>query len=128
LDESDLSQQLLVSNRTYGYDPLMEYADLYFPVKDGLNIRVVRFFSLPGLDSPPAPFNYTIKTLTPFLVNALLTLVRRLQAYKTLLCLTNLYCTPVPPMLKYVDHVAAGTAAASRFGLCNPIEPALDRG
>jgi hypothetical protein len=28
-------------------------------------------------------------------------------------------------MLKYVDHVAAGTAAASRYELCKPIEPAL---
>lgn len=55
-----LSNQLLVSNRTYGYDPLLEYADLYFPVKDGLNIRVGRFLSLPGLDSPLAPLNYTM--------------------------------------------------------------------
>lgn len=55
-----LSNQLLVSNRTYGYDPLMEYADLYFPVKDGLNIRIGRFLSLPGLDSPLAPSNYTM--------------------------------------------------------------------
>jgi hypothetical protein len=55
-----LSGQLLVDGRTYGYDPLMEYADLYFPVKDGLNIRVGRFLSLPGLDSPLAPNNYTM--------------------------------------------------------------------
>ena len=55
-----LSNQLLVTNRTYGYDPLTEYADLYFPLKDGLNIRVGRFLSLPGLDSPLAPLNYTM--------------------------------------------------------------------
>lgn len=55
-----LSGQLLSDGRTYGYDPLMEYADLYFPVKDGLNIRVGRFLSLPGLDSPLAPNNYTM--------------------------------------------------------------------
>jgi Putative beta-barrel porin-2, OmpL-like. bbp2 len=54
------SRQLLVSNQNYGYDPLMEYADLYFPVKEGLNIRVGRFLSLPGLDSPLAPLNYTM--------------------------------------------------------------------
>jgi hypothetical protein len=55
-----LSQQLLVSNRTYGYDPLMEYVDLYFPIKSGLNVRVGRILSLPGLDSPLAPSNYTM--------------------------------------------------------------------
>ncbi|AFL86354.1 Protein of unknown function (DUF1597) [Terriglobus roseus DSM 18391] len=55
-----LSGQLLVSNRTYGYDPLTEYVDLYFPVKDGLNIRVGRFLELPGLDTPLAPANYTM--------------------------------------------------------------------
>ncbi|SEB89213.1 outer membrane beta-barrel protein [Terriglobus roseus] len=55
-----VSGQLLVSNRTYGYDPLTEYVDLYFPVKDGLNLRVGRFLELPGLDSPLAPANYTM--------------------------------------------------------------------
>jgi len=31
------SQQLLKFNRQYGFDPVLEYVDLYFPVKDGLN-------------------------------------------------------------------------------------------
>lgn len=51
-------------------------------------------------------------------------LKRRLRVYKTLLCLTNLYRTRVPPMLKYLDHVAAGIAA-SRYEVCKSIEPAL---
>ena len=41
------SQQLLQSNKQYGFDPVLEYFDLYFPVKAGLNIRVGRFLSVP---------------------------------------------------------------------------------
>ena len=33
------SQQLLKFNHQYGFDPVLEYVDLYFPVKDGLDIR-----------------------------------------------------------------------------------------
>jgi hypothetical protein len=55
-----LSQQLLQKNHVYGFDPLMEYADFYFPVKDGLNIRVGRFLSVPGIEAQLAPSNYNM--------------------------------------------------------------------
>jgi hypothetical protein len=46
------SQQLLKFNHQYGFDPVLEYLDLYFPVKEGLNIRVGRFLSVPGTTTP----------------------------------------------------------------------------
>src|SRR5580698_7756222 len=54
------SNQLLVHNRVYGFDPVLEYVDLYFPVKDGLNIRVGRFLSVPGIEAQLAPNNYNM--------------------------------------------------------------------
>ncbi|HEY2461945.1 MAG TPA: outer membrane beta-barrel protein [Candidatus Acidoferrum sp.] len=65
------SQQLLKSNRQYGFDPVLEYVDLYFPVKDGLNIRVGRFLSVPGIEAQLAPNNYNMThsllyTIDPF--------------------------------------------------------------
>ena len=58
--EDYLSQQLLQKNRRYGFDPVLEYLDLYFPVKDGLNVRVGRFLSVPGIEAQLAPNNYNM--------------------------------------------------------------------
>jgi hypothetical protein len=53
------SWQLLNDHREYGFDPVLEYADLYIPqVADGLNIRVGRFLSVPGIEAQLAPNNY----------------------------------------------------------------------
>jgi hypothetical protein len=65
------SQQLLQKNRRYGFDPVLEYVDLYFPVKDGLNIRMGRFLSVPGIEAQLAPNNYNMThsllyTIDPF--------------------------------------------------------------
>jgi hypothetical protein len=65
------SQQLLKFNRQYGFDPVLEYLDLYFPVKDGLNIRIGRFLSVPGIEAQLAPNNYNMThsllyTIDPF--------------------------------------------------------------
>ena len=65
------SQQLLQKNYRYGFDPVLEYADLYFPVKDGLNIRIGRFLSVPGIEAQLAPNNYNMThsllyTIDPF--------------------------------------------------------------
>ena len=66
-----LSQQLLRHNYQYGFDPVLEYADLYFPVKEGLNVRVGRFLSVPGIEAQLAPNNYNMThsllyTIDPF--------------------------------------------------------------
>ena len=54
------SQQLLARNHEYGYDPVMFYADLYFPhVAKGMNVRIGRYISLPDIEAQLAPNNYT---------------------------------------------------------------------
>jgi hypothetical protein len=65
------SQQLLQKDHQYGFDPVLEYFDLYFPVKEGLNIRVGRFLSVPGIEAQLAPNNYNMThsllyTIDPF--------------------------------------------------------------
>ena len=54
------SEQLLKHNREYGYDPVMVYADLYFPhVAQGMDVRIGRYISLPDIEAQLAPNNYT---------------------------------------------------------------------
>ena len=65
------SEQLLASNKQYGFDPVLEYIDLYFPVMDGLDIRMGRFLSVPGIEAQLAPNNYNMThsllyTIDPF--------------------------------------------------------------
>jgi hypothetical protein len=55
-----LSQQLLVKNAQYGFDPVMFYYDAYFPkVAQGLVVRIGRYISLPDIEAQLAPNNYT---------------------------------------------------------------------
>ena len=54
-----LSGQLLNDHRQYGLDPTLEYVDIYIPqVADGMNLRVGRFISVPGIEAQLAPNNY----------------------------------------------------------------------
>jgi hypothetical protein len=54
------SEQLLKHNREYGVDPVMIYADLYFPhVAQGMDVRIGRYISLPDIEAQLAPNNYT---------------------------------------------------------------------
>lgn len=54
------SGQLLDHNRSYGFDPALEYVDVYFPkVAQGMNIRAGRYISIPGIEAQLAPNNYT---------------------------------------------------------------------
>jgi hypothetical protein len=53
------SNQLLNQNRTNIFDMPMVYTDLYFPVIQGLNIRIGRFISIPDIEAQLAPNNYT---------------------------------------------------------------------
>ncbi|GAA3750545.1 porin [Terriglobus aquaticus] len=53
------SSQLLDNNRQYGFDPALEYVDVYFPhVAEGMNLRVGRFISIPGIEAQLTPNNY----------------------------------------------------------------------
>lgn len=53
------SSQLLKNNRQYGFDPSLEYADIYFPhVAQGMNLRIGRYISIPGIEAQLSPNNY----------------------------------------------------------------------
>jgi len=56
-----LSQQLLVKNAQYGFDPVMFYYDAYLPHigKGGTIVRIGRYISLPDIEAQLAPNNYT---------------------------------------------------------------------
>jgi hypothetical protein len=77
-----LSQQLLKYNRQYGFDPMLEYADLYVPqVADGMNIRVGRYLSIPDIEAQLAPNNYIfthslLYSFDPFTQTGILTTVK----------------------------------------------------
>jgi hypothetical protein len=53
------SKQLLTYNNQIGYDPVMFYVDLYWPVLAGLDVRIGRYISLPDIEAQLAPDNYT---------------------------------------------------------------------
>jgi hypothetical protein len=54
-----LSGQLLNDRRQYGFDPTLEYVDIYVPhVAQGMNLRLGRFISVPGIEAQLAPNNY----------------------------------------------------------------------
>jgi hypothetical protein len=53
------SNQFLKANQTNIFDMPMVYADLYFPVMQGLNVRLGRFISVPDIEAQLAPNNYT---------------------------------------------------------------------
>lgn len=54
-----LSSQLIDDHHQYGFDPVLEYVDLYFPhVGQGMNVRAGRFISIPGIEAQLSPNNY----------------------------------------------------------------------
>lgn len=51
--------QLVPDNRQYGVDPALEYVDIYVPhVAQGMNIRIGRYISIPGIEAQLSPNNY----------------------------------------------------------------------
>ena len=53
------SYQLLNHNNVNGFDFPMVYTDLYFPVLQGMDVRIGRFISIPDIEAQLAPNNYT---------------------------------------------------------------------
>ncbi len=76
------SNQLLKDNRSYGFDPSLEYVDLYVPrVAQGMNIRIGRYISIPGIEAQLAPNNYTFShsllySIDPFTDTGILATVK----------------------------------------------------
>jgi hypothetical protein len=53
------SDQLLVHNNLYGFDPTEQYVDVFFPdVEEGLDLRVGRWIACPDIETQFAPDNY----------------------------------------------------------------------
>lgn len=53
------SGQYIDHQNLYGFDPSLEYVDVYFPkVAEGMNLRVGRYISIPGIEAQLAPNNY----------------------------------------------------------------------
>jgi hypothetical protein len=53
------SNQFLVHGYRYGFDPSLEYMDIYVPkVAKGMDIRIGRFISIPGIEAQLTPNNY----------------------------------------------------------------------
>lgn len=76
------SSQLLDHNNSYGFDPALEYVDLYVPkVAQGMNIRIGRYISIPGIEAQLAPNNYTFShsllySIDPFTDTGILATVK----------------------------------------------------
>jgi hypothetical protein len=55
-----LSGPWVNDHHEYGFDPTLEYVDIYFPqVAQGMNLRIGRYISVPGIEAQLAPNNYT---------------------------------------------------------------------
>jgi hypothetical protein len=50
---------IIRSNNIAGFDDPMLYVDLYWPVLNGLNVRIGRFIAVPDIEAQLAPNNYT---------------------------------------------------------------------
>ena len=58
-DKGYFSSQLLDDHRQYGFDPALEYVDIYLPhVAQGMNLRIGRYISIPGIEAQLSPNNY----------------------------------------------------------------------
>ena len=76
------SQQYIDHQNLYGFDPSLEYVDLYLPhVAQGMNLRLGRYISIPGIEAQLAPSNYTFShsllyAIDPFTDTGLLATVK----------------------------------------------------
>jgi hypothetical protein len=61
------SDQLLLNNRLYGFDPTEQYVDVYFPgITQGMILRVGRWIACPDIETQFAPDNYLASHSTLF--------------------------------------------------------------
>jgi hypothetical protein len=109
------SGQLLDDHHEYGFDPVLEYVDLYFPqVAEGLNIRVGRFISIPGIEAQLAPNNYVythslLYSIDPFTDTGVLATIKLNNSWLVQLGLTASHdVAPWTP-----DAQPSGTACIS---------------
>jgi len=90
-----LSSQLLNDHRQYGFDPTLEYVDVYIPqVAQGMNLRLGRFISVPGIEAQLAPNNYIFShsllyAIDPFTDTGLIATVKLNEQWLVQLGLTD---------------------------------------
>lgn len=76
------SGQYIDHQNLYGFDPALEYLDLYLPhVAKGMNLRLGRYISIPGIEAQLAPNNYTFShsllyAIDPFTDTGLLATIK----------------------------------------------------
>jgi hypothetical protein len=93
-NEGYFSSQLLSHNRQYGFDPSLEYVDIYVPeVAQGMNVRVGRFISIPGIEAQLSPNNYVFShsllySVDPFTDTGVLATIKLSDAWLVQLGLT----------------------------------------
>jgi hypothetical protein len=59
IDKGYFVSQLIDDHRQYGFDPTLEYIDIYVPhLAEGMNLRIGRFISVPGIEAQLSPNNY----------------------------------------------------------------------
>ena len=81
-DKGYLSFQYLDDHHQYGFDPALEYVDIYFPhVAQGMNLRAGRFISIPGIEAQLSPNNYVFShsllySVDPFTDTGLLATIK----------------------------------------------------
>jgi hypothetical protein len=52
------ANQLLANNLHYGWDPIEQYLDIYFPAGQGVILRIGRWVACPDIETQLAPDNY----------------------------------------------------------------------
>jgi Putative beta-barrel porin-2, OmpL-like. bbp2 len=81
-------------HRQYGFDPTLEYVDIYIPqVAQGMNVRIGRYISVPGIEAQLAPNNYIFShsllyAIDPFTDTGLITTVKLNQQWLVQLGIT----------------------------------------
>jgi len=108
-----LSGQLLDDHHQYGFDPTLEYVDVYIPqVAQGVNLRLGRFISVPGIEAQLAPNNYIFShsllyAIDPFTDTGLIATVKLDDQWLVQLGITDGHDTA----LWTPDAKASGTSA-----------------
>jgi hypothetical protein len=115
IDKGYFVSQLIDHHRQYGFDPTLEYIDIYFPhVAEGMNLRVGRFISVPGIEAQLSPNNYVFShsllySVDPFTDSGILATIKFSDAWLAQLGITASH--DVAPWTS--DAKPSGTACLS---------------
>lgn len=64
------SSQVFDDHNQYGFDPVLEYVDIYLPhIAQGMNVRAGRYISVPGIEAHLAPNSYAFSHSLLFIID-----------------------------------------------------------